>query len=262
MDSEKEVFAMSKSLEKVALIFEKFLQSEGSLGVNEIARELSLPKSTISRLLISMQKFGFTRRDPSSQKFFLGIKLFELGCKASEDLELQSIAIPEMERLRDAINESVLLIILEDIHITYLHKVECKHAVVIQHKMGGTAPAYCVASGKAMLAYMPDRLEKTITVGLKAWNSNTITDPERLRRECEKARKLGYATVSEEFREGVSGIAAPIFDQTGAVAASVSVAVPTVRLNRKRQTVLIASVKKAAARISHHMGAMKNAPSG
>jgi len=248
---------MNKSIGKVALIFEKLLQSDGPMGVNEIARELKLSNSTVSRLLLSMENYGFARKDSSSQKFFLGMKLFELGSKALEDLGLQDIAVPEMERLRDEVNESVLLVTLEDTRIIYWHKVECKQAVVINHRMGATAPAYCTASGKAMLAYMSARVEKSIAEGLKPMTPHTITDPEKLRQEFAKIRKLGYATVGEELREGVSSVGAPIFDATGTVVAAISIAVPTTRMNRKRQALLVDAVKRVAARISQQLGAVQ-----
>ena len=111
---------MNRSLMKAAQIFDTLMAENNPVGVNEFARKLDMPKSTVSRFLSTMEALGFVRREPGSGKFRLGLKLFELGCRAIEDMDLREIAVPHMAKLRDAINENVLLTVLEGDRITYL----------------------------------------------------------------------------------------------------------------------------------------------
>ncbi len=78
---------MNQSLKKTAQIFEILMARSAPLGVNEFSRILGMPKSTVSRFLSTMESLGFVRREKNTGKFYLGMKLFELGCKAIEDME-------------------------------------------------------------------------------------------------------------------------------------------------------------------------------
>ena len=170
---------MNRSLMKSAQIFDTLMAENNPVGVNEFARKLNMPKSTVSRFLSTMESLGFVRREPGSGKFQLGLKLFELGCRAIEDMDLREIAIPHMARLRDSINENVLLTVLEGDRITYLEKMESTQAVVTQMNVGATAPAHCVSSGKAMLAYHSEVAERVLASELKGYSPHTIVDPSK-----------------------------------------------------------------------------------
>jgi IclR family KDG regulon transcriptional repressor len=245
---------VNQSLQKTAQILEILMKGPTPVALSECARALDMPKSTASRFLATLESIGFVRRDPDSGRFYLGLRLFELGCKAIDDIGLRKVAIPQMERLRDAINEGVLLTVLEGTTVTYLDRIESLQAVITHEKVGGTAPAYCVSSGKVMLAYDETRLEHVIAAGLKPFNELTIVDPDRLRQECRKIRSRGYATNRGEYRFGVTGVAAPIFNANGTVAAAVSTATPAARMNKQRWHEHIQAVVKAAQAISRGLG--------
>lgn len=246
---------MNQSLQKTARILGILMESKVPVGVNEFARLLGMPKSTVSRFMATMESLGMVRRDPENGRFFLGLRLFELGCKAIEDLGLRKAAAPLMAALSERINETALLIVLEDTHITYLDKTESRQAIIAQIHVGGTAPAYCVSSGKAMLAHHPGRLEKVIAQGLRPYTPLTITDPERLRRECARIREQGYALNKGEFREGVTGVAAPIFNAAGAVVGAISTSTPAARMNKPAWSEHIEAVTQTARAVSRRLGA-------
>lgn len=245
---------MNQSLQKSAQILETLLKGSTPVGVKEFAHTLGMPKSTVSRFLSTMESIGFVRKDPESGKFYLGLRLFELGCKAIEDVGLRNVAIPEMKRLRDAIDENVLLTVLEDTKITYLDKIECGQAVVTQTNVGGTAPAHCVSSGKAMLAFNSERLEKVIAEGLTSFTPFTIVEPDKLRRECRKIKTQGFAVNKGEFRVDVTGIGAPIFNARGEVVGAISTATPALRMNKNRWKDHIKAVTRTGSTISRLLG--------
>ena len=245
---------MNQSLQKADKILEILMKGPTPVALTEFARVLSMPKSTMSRFLSTLESLGFVMRDKETGKFYLGLRLFELGCKAIDDVGLRKMAIPEMEKLRNQIDENVLLTVSEGTRITYLDKIESHQAVVTQEKVGGTAPAYCVSSGKALLAFDKDRLELVIKEGLQAYTPLTITDPDKLRQECEKIRKQGYAINRGEYRTGVTGIAAPIFNANGTLVGAISTAAPAERMNKRRWDEHVRAVVKAGLTISHSLG--------
>lgn len=249
---------MNRSLMKAAQIFDTLMAENNPVGVNEFARKLDMPKSTVSRFLSTMESLGFVRREPGSGKFCLGLKFFELGCRAIEDMDLREIAIPHMARLRDAINENVLLTVLVGDRITYLEKIESTQAVVTQMNVGATAPAHCVSSGKAMLAYHPELADRVLASELTRYSPHTIIDPQKLRDELEEIRGCGYALNKGEFREDVCGVAAPIFDARGLVAGAISTATPASRMNEERWTEQIKAVLEVTRAISKLLGASVN----
>jgi IclR family KDG regulon transcriptional repressor len=248
---------VNQSLQKANKILEILMKGPTPVAVTEFARALEMPKSTTSRFLSTLESLGFVMRDRETGKFYLGLRLFELGCKAIDDVGLRKMAIPEMEKLRDKIDENVLLTVTEGTRITYLDKIESQQAVVTQEKVGGTAPAYCVSSGKALLAFDKERLELVIKEGLKEFTPLTITDPAKLRQECEKIRKQGYAVNRGEYRTGVTGIAAPIFNGNGTLVGAISTAAPAERMTKPRWSTHIRAVTAAAAAISRNLGYAK-----
>jgi IclR family transcriptional regulator, KDG regulon repressor len=247
---------MNKSLLKTCQILEILTHKNEPIGVNEFSRLLGMPKSTVSRFLATLESLGFVRRNGENRKFRLGLKLFEWGRKALDDLGLRQVAIPLMEKLRDTVNEDVILSVLEDTHITYLEKVECSHHVVIHTAVGSTAPAHSVSSGKLMLAYDSRALEMVISNGLKAYTRYTIVNPNRLRQECAKVRDSGYAVSKEEFREGVTGVAAPIFNTKGTLVGAISISTPASRITERKRREHIKTVTQTARAISRQLGAL------
>ena len=252
---------MNRSLVKTAQIFDTLMAENKPVGVNEFARKLDMPKSTVSRFLSTMEVLGFVRREAGSGKFRLGLKLFELGCRAIEDMDLREIAVPHMAKLRDAINENVLLTVLEGERITYLEKLESTQAVVTQMNVGATAPAHCVSSGKAMLAHHPELAERILASELTRYSSQTIVDPTRMREELETIQGCGYALNKGEFREDVCGVAAPIFDARGIAVGAISTATPASRMNEERWREHIEAVMEVTRTISKLLGAPKIPPS-
>ncbi len=249
---------MNRSLMKTAQIFDTLMAENKPVGVNEFARKLDMPKSTVSRFLSTMEVLGFVRREPGSGKFRLGLKLFELGCRAIEDMDLREIAIPHMAKLRDAINENVLLTVLEGDRITYLEKLESTQAVVTQMNVGATAPAHCVSSGKAMLAHHPELAERVLASELTRYSPHTIVNPQSMREELEAIRASGFALNKGEFREDVCGVAAPIFDARSLAVGAISTATPASRMSEARWEEHIEAVLEVSRAISKVLGASVN----
>lgn len=160
--------------------------------------------------------------------------MLRFGTLVEESLDLRQEAEPHLHRLRNAVNETVHLAVLDsDMRVVYLEKLATRHAVgLMMSRIGLTAPMHCTALGKAMAAFRPEE-EICAWVqehGLPPYTRATITDPAWFFQALAEVRARGYAVDMEEFEAGVRCVAAPIRDRAGHVVAAVSVSAPANRM--------------------------------
>jgi IclR family acetate operon transcriptional repressor len=121
--------------------------------------------------------------------------------------------------------------------------------------VGRRMSPHCTAAGKILLAYLPQReLDQFLQGGLEQFTPHTITDPHKLQKELVQAREQGYALAREELEKGLNVVAAPIYDHTGQVVASASVAGPAYRVTPERFPELAAQLMDMTTRISERLG--------
>lgn len=221
-------------------------------GVTELAQELGLVKSNVHRVLQTLAHRGYVRKDERSGRYACTLKIWELGATVVDRLDVRPAARPAVEALAARTSETVHLSVLDGNEVIYIDKVDSPHPVRAYSRIGGRAPAYCVATGKALLAHAPEALVSEIS--LKKYTARTITDPEALRKELRRVREAGYAINRGEWRGSVGGLAAPILDpQRGAVAA-IGISGPVDRLSANRLRELAPLVVKAARETSRALG--------
>jgi DNA-binding IclR family transcriptional regulator len=162
-----------------------------------------------------------------------------------------------MRTLVDLTQETVHLSILDGGSVVYVDKIESAQPVRAYSVLGGHAPAYCVATGKILLAHQSQEFLMRHLTNLEAYTAATITDLPMLKAELARAAANGYAMNRGEWRESVGGVAAPIFDAFGAPAAAIGISGPLERLSAKRMKELAPAVQEAALNISRAMGYRK-----
>lgn len=124
---------------------------------------------------------------------------------------------------------------MDDLDTIYIHKEECNHPVRILTHIGRRNPSYCTSSGKMLFAYDEhNAVEDVISQGLEAHSENNITDPDELRDHLASIRERGYAISTEELREGIKSVAAPIRDHTGKVVSAITVVGPLQRMTNNK----------------------------
>ena len=204
------------------------LKSRGSLSYIEILKQNPLPKSTLFKILGTLETEELVRRDPDSGRYQLGVKLIEWGTGARSQLEIRKIALPFMQRLSEAVDCTIHLTVVSHGEILPIESFESGSTTWPHHIFHGgvgiPAPLHATAAGKAILAFMSrDEVEATIREkGLQKFTENTITDFERLDVALAEIRRCGYAVSYSEHYEMVRGVAAPIRDLDGKVFASLS----------------------------------------
>jgi IclR family KDG regulon transcriptional repressor len=245
-----------ESVAKALTILNLFTVKKQEWGVTEIARELDMQKSTVYRLLATMQEFGFVRKNEDGSAYRLGLNLFELGSIVSNSFDFHDIAVAYMHKLSEQCGESVHLGILSDNEVMSIEGVESQSPLKSTIIVGKRAPLYCTSIGKALLAFLPEDERGKIIDGIRfeKFTEQTIVDRQALEEELERTWKRGYAIDNEEHDLGISCVAAPVFDSRGTIVASLSISGPTVRLTPEQLPKLSELAKATAGDISKDLG--------
>lgn len=223
-------------------------------GVSELARQLQLTKSNVHRLLQTLNERGYVRNLGATGRYEVTLKLWELGVEVLDKLDVKRVAFEPMERLVALTGETVHLSILDHGEVVYIDKVDSPQPVRAYSKVGGRAPAYCVATGKALLAHASPATVSAVARELRSHTANTITDAAELRAELKRVLDAGYAINRGEWREGVCGVAAPIRDGRGSVIAAIGISGPVDRLKPRVAKQFAPAVVEVARSISSRLG--------
>lgn len=244
--------AVEKALDILYFLAEK----EAPLTIREIAKHLNLSKSTVSRILLTLASRDFAQKDELTKRYELGTGILKLARVLLDHMDLRKVARPVLENLRDKANETVFLAVLRKGEVIYLDRVDSQQSVVLDGKIGERVPAHCTALGKAIMAFLPeDELDNLILMNdLQKFTENTLTEPEKLKEELRNVAHQGYAVDNEESIAHVRCVGAPIFDNEGNVAASITLAGPSFRITNKRIPALARFIKEATRAISKSLG--------
>jgi IclR family KDG regulon transcriptional repressor len=243
------------SVEKTLRVLEAYSSDRQELSTIELSRLLAMDKSSVSRIVLTLQHHGYLNRNPSTGKYRLGAKLVDLGNQVLDrydQLDLGEVASPYLHELARKIEEVVHLGVLDDEEVINLKKVAGGQIVTVDTKVGGRYPAHACALGKVLLAGIPaeELAQRLDARPLQRRTEHTLVDPQALIREIQRVRKQGYALEREESFIGLCCAAAPIRGSGGKVVAAVSATVPKQRSDRARMEEILRRVRATAAQIS------------
>lgn len=246
----------NQSVEKAFQIIEIMAANRGPLRLNEIATRLGLPTSTVLRFLSTLMSFDYVNQDAQTLKYSLSLKFCHIGNLVSSQFDMREIVRPFLRELADRCNESVCLVIEENMMSAYIDVIDGPDSMLkTLYRIGKTAPLHSTGVGKNLLlnydeAKLDDMIKKK---GLNALTTNTITTKEGLLMELERVRAQGYALDNEECEIGVKCIAAPLKDYTGKVIASISVSGPISRMTMDKIGAIKDIIKDSALKISQEL---------
>lgn len=222
-------------------------------SVTELSQHLGVHKSTMSRLLTTMEGAGFVRRSSESGRFVLGPRLLEMASLVLARLDVRAIARPWLEELSRASQETVNLAVWDQDEAINVDQIASTQPILYMGWIGRRTPAHASSTGKALLAFQPpDVIERLLSRPLTAFTKRTATDPTRVRQELIWIRECGYAMAEDEFQEGVTAVAAPILAH-GSVSAVVSISAPTYRTTRQRKGHFVQLLTNAAQAIGQRL---------
>jgi DNA-binding IclR family transcriptional regulator len=223
-------------------------------GVSELARRLNVHKSTVSRLLVTLERQGLVERDPNTEKYRLGFELVRLAGQVQRHAELVELARPALESLSDASGETINLALPDADQVINIYQISSRHLVKDTNWVGRRTPYHSAANGKALLAWLPEaEVALRLPARLPRFTANTLTTRRDLLADFERARRQGYAVAVEELEIGLVAIAAPVRDGRGKVAAAVSVSGPAYRITPQRIPELGRQTALAAEAISRRL---------
>jgi DNA-binding IclR family transcriptional regulator len=236
-------------------LMKAFSEDEVEIGISALAKRLGIAKSTAHRLATTLLTEGMLEQDGDSGKYRLGLALFRLGALVRRRMEVSSEARPYLYALRETINESVHLAVLDAAEVMYVYNLESTHAIRSRSDLGVRKPAHATAEGQAILAFQPQEvIDRVMAGGLAAHTPKTLTSPERFLKALAAVRQRGCAIEDEESEIGMVCVAAPIRDDTGAVVAALGLAGPVTRLSKKAVTGVIPHVIATADQVSARLG--------
>jgi len=246
------------SVEKTMKILE-LLAEKGELSVSEAATHLDLNRSTCHRFLVTLRELGYVVQNTLS-RYRLSFRIFQLGNKVANRVQVRRIAYPYLQELSNLFNETINLGYWDNNEIIHLEKIDSTEILRIDPRIGSRVPAHCTSLGKAILAYLPEEELNAFlkSMPLKAITSHTITTKEKLVQELEKIRKQGFATDSEELCIGLRCVASPVFDYKNYPSYSVSVAGPSSRMTKEKITVMKEEVRRVGRELSKSLGQMQS----
>jgi IclR family transcriptional regulator, KDG regulon repressor len=216
-------------------------------GVTALAERVGLPKSTVARLLASLEALGAVER-MAGRRWQVGPRVALLAETVSPERSLGALARPELVGLVRALGEDAGLSLPDGYDVLYLEQVECDHPVQVRDWAGTRAPMHTVPSGLVFLAEWPAKaVDGYVEHGLAALTPATLLDPGQLRNRLEDVRRSGYAWGLEEFVEGINSVAAPVRDARGKAVAAIHAHGPAYRFPALGQEDRIAAEVIAAA---------------
>lgn len=245
------------SVEKAAQILEIIAQSETGLGATEISRSLNCGVSATYHLLNTLKLCGLIDQDISSKKYRIGYGLFQICSRAKRHSTLNGMVQPYLDHLSQVSGETCNMIELEGLQIVYIAQAAVNNMLQMFTQLGSKAPYYCTGGGKVLLAFRErNEWHRYIrNTDFVPYTDNTISSGDALLAELEDIRRDGIALDREERENGVTCIAAPVFDSKGEAIAAVSVSGPTGRMREKMAAqALEDQIRSTAAQISAELG--------
>ncbi|WP_255414693.1 IclR family transcriptional regulator [Candidimonas sp. SYP-B2681] len=246
---------MDKTLLKGLMVLETISRLDGEAHtLEQIAVEVGLTRSNTHRTLQSLAHAGYVRRDASTGAYVCTLKMFELGARQLANMDVRRMAPPFMRELAPKTGETVHLSVLDGLDVVYIDKIDSPQPLLAYSTVGGRAPAYAVATGKALLAFQtPDYIEH-YAEAIRKHTEDTHVSLAALKQELADVARIGYAINRGEWRLGIGGIAAPVFNGLDKVVAALGISGPLERLTTQKMAEYAPLVQNTARQLSAHMG--------
>jgi IclR family KDG regulon transcriptional repressor len=244
------------SVDRVLGLIELLSQQPEGAGVGQIAQASGLPPSTVHRMLRVLCAAGYARQDCESDRYMLTPKLFEIGSRIVDRLDLRSVGGVHLRQLRAETSETAHLCVLDGLSALCIDSAVSPNRNRIDSPVGHRDPLHSTAVGKVLLAFArPEEAADTMSrLDLPRYTPRTICAPGELKQDLAITRDRGYALDWDENELGARCIGAPVFDHTGSLVAAVGISGPSVRLTDDRRDVLARCVVDAAENLSKGLG--------
>jgi IclR family transcriptional regulator, KDG regulon repressor len=244
-----------RSVERALDILTCFSIEKPALTLTQIAEQVGMHKSTIHRLLATLEAKRFVTRDKATGIYQLGFRFLELASIMLQDLDINRWAQPYLHHLANLSGETVDLAILDHDHVVYLQVVESPQRVKIAAAVGEQLPVYCTATGKAFLAFLPEsQVEEILNNKMAKYTERTLTSLADLFSDLRTTHERGFAISEEEYEKDINAVAAPILDAKGCPMAVIAIVGPSFRLSYECMMMLGQAILETTSAIAREVG--------
>lgn len=252
-DDDKPAAAV-QSVDRALLVLE-ILAKLGQAGVTEIAAELGVHKSTVSRLIAVLESRGYVEQVSGRGKYRLGFSIARLARASSGHLDLVKLSQDVCDSLAAEVGETTNLAVLDADRIINIAEAIGPAEITLRTWVGQSCPAHATSSGKVLLAGLDAAdVRARLASVLESFTENTVVKIADLQRELATARERGWASVAEELEVGLNAVAAPVHDANAQVIAALSVSGPAYRMGPAQFEEAAKQTIAAADVISRRLG--------
>ncbi|MES2259828.1 MAG: IclR family transcriptional regulator [Pseudomonadota bacterium] len=239
-------------LERGLRLLCEFNRHEKTLSAPELAKRLDVPRSTVFRLLTTLERMGFVERTEGGREYRLGMAVLRLGFEYLASLELTEIGRPLLERLREEIGYSTNLVVRDGRSIVYVAKSVMPAPFISSVNVGTRLPAHATVLGRVLLQDMtlPQLRELYPEENLKVFSDNTPQTVLDLFNLVQDDRERGYVLEEGFFERGISTVAAAVRDHSGKVVAALGATIPAPHIAADQLDSIVGQVRDAAAELS------------
>lgn len=229
--------------------------SSSDLSIQDVADRLKTNKITAYRMLVTLYDAGYLVRNEATKRYRVSYKVVSLSRNLLAENEVTSLIVRTLKELSKETQETLHYSVLDGHEAVLIHRVKGSQLVSVDFQIGDRSPLHCTSIGKVLLAYRePGFIDNFITAGLIPLTSNTIVDPENLRKELERIKAAGYALDDHEFADNMRCIAVPVFENGGVVRAGISISGPDSRLTIDKLQELKDPLTEASSTLSRQLG--------
>lgn len=243
-------------LERGLRILTEFTRENPVLTAPELARRLDVPRTTVFRLLVTLESLGFVERASNGREYQLGTAVLKLGFEYLASLPLTELARPVLEQLRDDLGYSANLVVRDGRDIVYVQKATSGSIFSSSVHIGTRLPAHATVLGRVLLSHHGFEALRALYPDetLQAYGPDTPSTTEALYKTLQEDKKRGHIIAEGFFEPNISTVAAPVFSPDNQVAAALSVTIPDARIPETQRQSLIDNVVAAAVHLSECLG--------
>ena len=239
-------------LERGLRLLCEFSRQDKTLSAPELARRLDIPRSTVFRLLATLERMGFVERADGGRDYRLGMSVLRLGFEYLASLELTEIGRPLLDRLRDEIGYSCNLVVRDGRSIVYVSKSVTQTAFISHVNVGTRLPAHATVLGRVLLEDLTLPQLRTLypEEHLEVFSSNTPKTVVELFDMVQADKERGFVLQEGFFETSISTVAAPVRDHSGHVVAALGATIPSPHIDASQLDVIVSRVRETAAELS------------
>lgn len=247
---------MLGTLVKAIRVLELFTVDSPHWGITEISKELKLNKSSVFRIIQTLQREGYVKQDEFGSRYTLTAKFLWLGSVVASQMDILKQSKQEIESLWQKTGGTVVVRVIEGSELVTVAIRESSQGLRVSHPIGSRVNFNYGAIGKAILAHLTEQEVHKILERkhLDKFTSKTIVSARSFLQELEDVRRNRFAFSDEEALQGVRAVGAPIFDISETPFAGISVGLPVFRFPKSKIGELGRLVRQAANQISINLG--------